>query len=53
MIYVTANSLMSKDVPLESAVQIAKDAGADGFELRRDSYRRECNHLKYSVCVRN
>ncbi len=36
LIYVTANSLMSKDVPLENAVQIAKDAGADGFELRRE-----------------
>lgn len=36
LIYVTANSLMSKNVPLESAVQIAKDAGADGFELRRE-----------------
>jgi len=27
---------MSEDVSLESAVQIAKDAGADGFELRRE-----------------
>jgi len=36
LIYVPANSLMSKDVPLESAVQIAKDAGVDGFELRRE-----------------
>ena len=36
LIYITANSLMSKDVPLESAMQIAKDAGADGFELRRE-----------------
>lgn len=36
LIYVTANSLMSKGVSLESAVHIAKDAGADGFELRSE-----------------
>jgi sugar phosphate isomerase/epimerase len=36
LIYITANSLMNKDVPLESALQVAKDAGADGFELRRE-----------------
>lgn len=36
LIYVTANSLMSKDVSLESALQLAKDAGADGFELRSE-----------------
>jgi sugar phosphate isomerase/epimerase len=36
LIYVTANSLMSKDVSLESALQVAKDAGADGFELRSE-----------------
>jgi len=36
LIYVTANSLVSKDISLEDAIHVAKDAGADGFELRRE-----------------
>lgn len=36
LVYVTANSLMSKDISLEDAIHVAKDAGADGFELRRE-----------------
>ncbi len=35
-VYVTANSLMSMGISLEFAVQTAKDAGADGFEVRRE-----------------
>ena len=35
-IYVTANSLMSKGMSLEFALQVAQDAGADGFEVRRE-----------------
>ncbi|HET9920094.1 MAG TPA: TIM barrel protein [Ktedonobacteraceae bacterium] len=35
-IYITANTLMSDDVSLEAALHIAKEAGADGFELRRE-----------------
>ncbi|GAC1349330.1 MAG: sugar phosphate isomerase/epimerase [Ktedonobacteraceae bacterium] len=35
-IYITANSLMSKNKTREDALQIARDAGADGFELRRE-----------------
>lgn len=35
-VYVTANSLMSERVSLEFALQAAKDAGADGFEVRRE-----------------
>lgn len=33
-IYVTANALMTGAVTLDGAIQIAKEAGADGFELR-------------------
>src|SRR5207237_8440520 len=35
-IYVTANALMMGAVTLDGALQIAKEAGADGFELRRE-----------------
>ena len=35
-IYVTANSLMNDDITLNAAIQIARVAGADGFELRRE-----------------
>jgi hypothetical protein len=35
-IYVTANSLMNDDITLNAAIQIARAAGADGFELRRE-----------------
>ena len=35
-IYVTANSLMNNDITLNAAIQIARAAGADGFELRRE-----------------
>ena len=35
-IYVTANALMTGAVTLDGALQIAKEAGADGFELRRE-----------------
>ena len=35
-IYVTANALMTGAVTLDGAIQIAKEAGADGFELRRE-----------------
>ncbi len=35
-IFVTANTLMNANITLTSAVRIAKDAGADGFELRRE-----------------
>jgi len=35
-IYVTANTLMTGAVTLDDALQIAKEAGADGFELRRE-----------------
>jgi sugar phosphate isomerase/epimerase len=36
LIYVTANSLMNDDITLSTAIRIARDAGADGFELRRE-----------------
>jgi sugar phosphate isomerase/epimerase len=36
LIYVTANSLMNDDITLSAAIHIARDAGADGFELRRE-----------------
>ncbi len=36
LIQVTANSLVNKDITVEDAVHIAKDAGADGFEVRRE-----------------
>ena len=35
-VYVTANSLMSERVSLEFALQAAREAGADGFEVRRE-----------------
>jgi sugar phosphate isomerase/epimerase len=35
-IYVTANSLMNDDITLSAAIHMARDAGADGFELRRE-----------------
>ena len=35
-IYVTANTLVSDSITLDDAMQIARDAGADGFELRRE-----------------
>ena len=35
-IYVTANSLMNDDITLSAAIHIARAAGADGFELRRE-----------------
>lgn len=35
-IYITANALMSSEVTLEAALQIAKEAGVDGFELRQE-----------------
>ena len=35
-IYVTANALMTGTVTLDAAIQIAKEAGTDGFELRRE-----------------
>jgi sugar phosphate isomerase/epimerase len=35
-IYVTANALVSDSITLEDAMQIARDAGANGFELRRE-----------------
>ncbi len=35
-IYVTANSLMREGVSLRFAMQIARDAGVDGFEIRRE-----------------
>lgn len=35
-VYVTANSLMSDGISLEFALRAAKDAGADGFEVRRE-----------------
>src|SRR2546421_11781803 len=35
-IYVTANALITGTVTLDAAIQIAKEAGTDGFELRRE-----------------
>jgi len=35
-IYVTANTLVGNNVTLEAALRIARVAGADGFELRRE-----------------
>jgi len=35
-IYVTANSLMNERVSLMDAIEIARNAGADGFEVRRE-----------------
>lgn len=35
-IYIAANSLASNNRSLEEALQIARDAGADGFELRSE-----------------
>lgn len=35
-IYVTANSLVNERVSLMDAIEIAKNAGADGFEVRRE-----------------
>jgi sugar phosphate isomerase/epimerase len=35
-VYVTANSLMREDISLEFSLQATKDAGADGFEVRRE-----------------
>lgn len=35
-IYVTANTLVSDSIQFADAMQIAQDAGADGFELRRE-----------------
>lgn len=35
-IYVTANSLMNEGVSLRFAMRAAQDAGADGFEIRRE-----------------
>lgn len=35
-IYITANALINDSAQLESAIQSAKDAGVDGFELRRE-----------------
>ena len=36
LLYVTANSLVRKGIPLTRAMKIARDAGADGFEVRRE-----------------
>jgi sugar phosphate isomerase/epimerase len=35
-IYVTANSLVNDHISLLDAIEIARDAGADGFEVRRE-----------------
>lgn len=35
-VYVTANTLVSDNVTLQVALRIARNAGADGFELRRE-----------------
>ena len=35
-IYVTANALMNDAITLSAAMEIARAAGADGFELRRE-----------------
>ena len=35
-IYVTANALMNDDITLSAAIEIARAAGADGFERRRE-----------------
>lgn len=43
-VYVTANSLVNDNCSLEVALQIARDAGADGFELRREQLPRTMQH---------
>ena len=40
-VYITANSLMSEGVSIRYALQIARDAGVDGFEVRRELLPRD------------
>ncbi len=43
-VYVTANSLVNDNCSLEVALQIAREAGADGFELRQEQLPRTMQH---------
>jgi|GEM_PF-213443 len=43
-VYVTANSLVNGNCSIEVALQIAWDAGVDGFELRREQLPRTMQH---------
>lgn len=43
-VYVTANSLVNDNCSLEVALQIARDAGVDGFELRREQLPQTMQH---------
>src|SRR5690348_11990605 len=52
-IYVTANSLMNDDITLTAAIQIAREAGAEGFELRRELCLPLCNPMRYRTYARN
>ena len=44
-IYVTANTLVSESITLADAIQIARDARADDFELPMSSCPFRCNLL--------
>lgn len=35
-IYICANALQRDSIPLDAAIRLAREAGADGFELRRE-----------------